>query len=133
MHDNTLILSIFVIFTGAAIFSTLALYTRQSLLVAYMLLGIVLGPWGLKLVADADTVRRIGDVGIVGVPLGRSHAGEDPTYRVHGVEREGRRIVPVEGTADAKFVEQVGIGSAEIHARRVRVVIRPRGAVDDHR
>lgn len=65
MHDNSIVFSIFLIFSGAALLSTVALYTRQSLLVAYMLLGTVLGPWGLKLIADPSTVREIGDVGII--------------------------------------------------------------------
>ena len=65
MHDNSIVFSIFLIFSGAALLSTVALYTRQSLLVAYMLLGIVLGPFGLKFIADASTVRQIGDVGII--------------------------------------------------------------------
>jgi Kef-type K+ transport system membrane component KefB len=53
------------IFAGAAFLSTLVLYTKQSLLVAYILLGAMLGPWGLKLVTDISVVRQIGDVGIV--------------------------------------------------------------------
>lgn len=66
MYDqNSIIFSIFLIFTGAAILSTLALYTRQSLLVAYMLIGVLLGPWGLGLIADATVIRQIGDVGII--------------------------------------------------------------------
>jgi len=39
--------------------------TRQSLLVAYMLVGIVLGPWGLKLIDNSTLVQRVGDVGII--------------------------------------------------------------------
>lgn len=65
MHDNSILYSIFLIFSGAAVLSTLALYTRQSLLVAYMLLGVLLGPWGFGLIADASVVREIGDVGII--------------------------------------------------------------------
>ncbi len=65
MHDNSILFSIFVIFSGAALLSTVALYTRQSLLVAYMLIGLLLGPWGLKLIANASVVREIGDVGIL--------------------------------------------------------------------
>lgn len=65
MHDNSIVFSIFLIFSGAAVLSTVALYTRQSLLVAYMLLGIILGPWGLKLISDPSMVREIGDVGII--------------------------------------------------------------------
>ncbi|MBA2654168.1 MAG: cation:proton antiporter [Gammaproteobacteria bacterium] len=65
MHDNSILYSIFLIFCGAAALSTVALYTRQSLLVAYMLLGVLLGPSGLGLIADASMVREIGDVGII--------------------------------------------------------------------
>lgn len=62
---NAIIFSIFLIFGSAALLSTVALYTRQSLLVAYMVVGIVLGPWGLKLIADATLIQNIGDIGIL--------------------------------------------------------------------
>ncbi len=65
MHSETIVSAMFLIFTGAAVLSTLVLYTRQSLLVAYLLLGMVIGPWGLKLISDADVIRQIGDVGII--------------------------------------------------------------------
>lgn len=39
--------------------------TRQSMLVAYMILGILLGPWALRLVGDSQMVQRIGDIGII--------------------------------------------------------------------
>tara|TARA_B100000683_G_C12437680_1_gene534612 strand:+ start:140 stop:1282 length:1143 start_codon:yes stop_codon:yes gene_type:complete len=55
----------FLIFSGAAFLSTLMLYTRQSLMVAYMLLGVLLGPWGLKWVNDAYLIKQIGDIGII--------------------------------------------------------------------
>lgn len=60
-----MVFSIFLIFTGAAIVSTAALFTRQSLLVAYMLLGVILGPWGLKLVANSDTIQQASSIGII--------------------------------------------------------------------
>ncbi len=65
MTNNFLLFSIFLIFTGAAVLSTIALYTRQSLLVAYMILGILFGPSGLKLVGDSAVIVEIGDVGII--------------------------------------------------------------------
>lgn len=65
MHGDTIVFSIFLIFTGAALVSTLALYTRQSLLVAYMLLGILIGPFGFKLIADSTLVTQTGEVGII--------------------------------------------------------------------
>lgn len=55
----------FLIFTGTAVLSTLALFTRQSLLVAYIVLGVILGPWGLKLVKNSGTIQQVGDVGII--------------------------------------------------------------------
>ena len=65
MHDGSVFFTIFIIFSGAAFLSTLVLYTKQSLLVAYILLGAVLGPWGVKLVPDVTTVQQVGDIGIV--------------------------------------------------------------------
>jgi Kef-type K+ transport system membrane component KefB len=62
---SSIVFSIFLIFTGAALFSTLALWTRQSLLVAYMLLGAILGPFGLSLLGEADQIMQIGDIGII--------------------------------------------------------------------
>ncbi|MEM1281786.1 MAG: cation:proton antiporter, partial [Cyanobacteria bacterium P01_H01_bin.152] len=44
--------SFFLIFTGAAIFASLALYTRQPLIIAYIALGAVIGPYGFSLVTD---------------------------------------------------------------------------------
>lgn len=65
MHTGGVFYTIFLIFAGAAIFSTFVLYTKQSLLVAYILLGAALGPWGLKLVSEVSVVQQVGDIGIV--------------------------------------------------------------------
>ncbi len=65
MHADSIVFSIFLIFTGAALLSTFAMFTKQSLLVAYMVLGMLLGPWGLKLIAEPAIISKIGDVGII--------------------------------------------------------------------
>ncbi len=65
MFEQHLIFSIFLIFAGAALLSTLALWTRQSMLVAYMLLGVLVGPWGFKLIPNTMLVRAVGDIGII--------------------------------------------------------------------
>jgi hypothetical protein len=41
MTSNAIVFSMFLIFFGAALLSTVMLYTRQSLMVAYILLGVV--------------------------------------------------------------------------------------------
>ncbi|OGV35917.1 MAG: sodium:proton antiporter [Legionellales bacterium RIFCSPHIGHO2_12_FULL_35_11] len=65
MHEANVFFTIFIIFAGAAVFSTVVLYTKQSLLVAYILLGAVLGPWGLKWIPDLQAVSAVGEVGII--------------------------------------------------------------------
>ncbi len=56
---------IFLIFFGTAVLSTIALFTRQALLVAYIVLGAILGPWGLKLVSNNMIIQQAGDIGII--------------------------------------------------------------------
>jgi Kef-type K+ transport system membrane component KefB len=65
MSQHPIVFTFFLVFTGAAILATLALAARQSLLVAYIGLGILLGPWGLNLVADAAPVSESAHVGIM--------------------------------------------------------------------
>jgi Kef-type K+ transport system membrane component KefB len=65
MQSEQLVFSIFLIFTGAAVLATLALYARQSLLVAYILLGVLFGPWGAGLVADIGLLRDMAHIGII--------------------------------------------------------------------
>ena len=65
MQDHSIVFSMFLIFTGAAVISTLALYARQALLVAYIALGVIMGPWGLALVSDPVLIADIANVGII--------------------------------------------------------------------
>jgi len=65
MHGDSIVFSIFLIFTGAAVIATLALYARQALLVAYIALGLAVGPWGIGLIADPSEVAEIASVGII--------------------------------------------------------------------
>ncbi|WJW76551.1 cation:proton antiporter [Thiohalobacter sp. IOR34] len=65
MQNEPLLYTIFLIFTGAAVAATLALYARQALLVSYILLGMLFGPWGLGLVDDPELIRGIAKIGII--------------------------------------------------------------------
>ncbi len=65
MPDNTIVYSIFLIFTGAAIFATLALFARQAMIVGYIILGIIFGPWGFALINDASLISDISHIGII--------------------------------------------------------------------
>ena len=63
--DQSIVFSVFLIFTGAAVLATAALYARQSMLVAYILLGMLMGPTALGLVNDVGLLRDLSHVGIV--------------------------------------------------------------------
>lgn len=64
MADN-IVFTIFLIFTGAALFATGTLFARQSMLLAYIALGLVVGPYGLGLVADVEMIQDISNIGII--------------------------------------------------------------------
>ena len=65
MHSEHIIYTIFLIFTGAAVLATVALYARQTLLVAYIAIGLVLGQSGFNLIPDAGFLQQISDIGIM--------------------------------------------------------------------
>lgn len=65
MTQEPIVFTIFLVFTGAAVFATLALYARQSLLVAYIVLGALFGPSALGFVSDPDLIRSISEFGII--------------------------------------------------------------------
>lgn len=65
MHADSIVFYIFLIFAGAAVLATIALYARFSLLVVYIIVGILLGPSALNLVSDPELIRQISDIGII--------------------------------------------------------------------
>ncbi|MBY4675279.1 cation:proton antiporter domain-containing protein [Marinobacterium arenosum] len=65
MEEQSLVFSFFLIFTGAAALASVALYTRQPLLVAYIVLGALMGPYGLELVTDTRLLAEISHIGII--------------------------------------------------------------------
>ena len=65
MHQDPIVFTIFLVFTGAAAFATIALFARQSLLVAYIVLGALFGPSALGLVSDPELIRSISEFGIM--------------------------------------------------------------------
>ena len=65
MDASSVTFSFFLIFTGAAIFASIALYTRQPLIIAYIALGAAIGPYGLSMVTDLNLLSDIGHIGII--------------------------------------------------------------------
>ncbi len=65
MQHDPIVFTIFLIFAGAAVLATLALYARQSLLVVYIAVGILLGPSAFNLVPDPKLITDIAHIGII--------------------------------------------------------------------
>lgn len=65
MDFGSITFSFFLIFTGAAIFASIALYTHQPLIIAYIALGACIGPYGLSMVTDLNLLSQIGHIGII--------------------------------------------------------------------
>ncbi len=65
MGAESLLFSFFLIFTGATVLSTVALFLRVPLLVAYIVVGILLGPFGLAYVSEASLLVDIAEIGIL--------------------------------------------------------------------
>jgi len=65
MDTSPIITSFFVIFSGAAVLATLALVSRQPLIIAYIALGALTGPYGMHWVNDANLLGDISEIGII--------------------------------------------------------------------
>jgi len=65
MPEVHLIFAFFLIFTGSAIIATIALYTKQPLIIGYIILGALIGPYGLKYIENPDLLSQISEIGII--------------------------------------------------------------------
>ncbi len=65
MQGDPVVFTVFVIFAGSAVIATLALFARQALLVAYILLGVLFGPSVIGLVSDPELVEEMAHIGII--------------------------------------------------------------------
>lgn len=65
MIADNIILELILIFAGAVIFSTLFLYLRQPIILAYIALGIVIGPPGFGLIVNDAHIEELSHLGII--------------------------------------------------------------------
>lgn len=122
MQSHSLVFTFFLIFSGAALLATLALYARQAMLVAYIVLGIALGPWGLGLVTDPKWIKGISEIGIIfllfllglNLPLNKLYDLVGESLRVTGISSAvfGLLGIGVGWAFGFSFTEQLVIGAA---------------------
>jgi Kef-type K+ transport system membrane component KefB len=65
MEENSITFAFDVIFSGASVLASIALYTRQPLLIAYIVLGALIGPYGMGFVTDLKLLSDISHFGII--------------------------------------------------------------------
>lgn len=65
MEHISIVNSFFLIFSGAALLASVVLYTRQPIILAYIVLGALIGPYGLHYIDDAKLLSDIAEIGII--------------------------------------------------------------------
>ncbi len=60
-----IVFSFFLVFAGALLLATFALFTRQPLLIAYIALGAIVGPFGMGWIEHPDELADMADIGII--------------------------------------------------------------------
>jgi Kef-type K+ transport system membrane component KefB len=65
MENTSITFAFFMIFSGAAVLASIALYTRQPMLIAYIVLGALIGPYGMGYVTDLKLLSDIASFGII--------------------------------------------------------------------
>ncbi|MFC3679960.1 cation:proton antiporter [Bacterioplanoides pacificum] len=63
--NQDIVFSFFLVFSGATIFATLALFTRQPLLIAYIALGALVGPFGMGWIEHPENLSDMSHIGII--------------------------------------------------------------------
>jgi Kef-type K+ transport system membrane component KefB len=65
VETESLTFVFFLIFSGAAVLASVALYTRQPLILAYIALGAIIGPYGFGYVTNLTLLEQSGHIGII--------------------------------------------------------------------
>ncbi|KPK41307.1 MAG: hypothetical protein AMJ65_09745 [Phycisphaerae bacterium SG8_4] len=62
--DN-IVFELALIFVGVSVLATVFLYLRQPIILAYIGLGMLVGPWGLRVIQDPAHIEQISHIGII--------------------------------------------------------------------
>ncbi|MFC1589376.1 cation:proton antiporter [Pseudomonadota bacterium] len=62
---SNIIYELVVIFAGSAILATAFLYLKQPVMLAYIVLGILAGPWGFGVIKSAAHIEELSHTGII--------------------------------------------------------------------
>lgn len=62
---SNIIYQLVVIFTGATVLATVFLYLKQPVMLAYIVFGMIAGPWGLGIIKTAAHIEQLSHLGII--------------------------------------------------------------------
>ncbi len=65
MNLDSIVFELSVIIVGAAVLGTLFLYAKQPILIAYIAIGIAVGPQGFALIRRTDHIEQISQIGVI--------------------------------------------------------------------
>ncbi|AIT08513.1 sodium:proton exchanger [Candidatus Francisella endociliophora] len=65
MHNEPLIPLFVFVMLGILVVTIILKKLKQPYVVAYLLTGILLGPYGLKLIEDQESLARLGEIGVI--------------------------------------------------------------------
>ena len=65
MNLESIVFDLGVIIIGAAVLGTLFLYAKQPIIIAYIAIGVVVGPNGFGLIQATDSIEQISHLGVI--------------------------------------------------------------------
>ncbi|HHO59812.1 MAG TPA: cation:proton antiporter, partial [Thiotrichales bacterium] len=65
MGFENIIAELVLVFAGAALFATAFLYLKQPIILAYIALGMLSGPWGLGIIREPEHIEQLSHVGVI--------------------------------------------------------------------
>ena len=65
MELDSILHELVLIIAGAAVFATAFLYLKQPIILAYIALGVAIGPWGLGLINEPHYIEELSHIGII--------------------------------------------------------------------
>jgi glutathione-regulated potassium-efflux system ancillary protein KefC len=63
--EGNFLLATFVLLAAAVALAPLAKWIGLSTIIGYLAAGVLIGPYGLRLISDSGTIQQIADLGIV--------------------------------------------------------------------
>lgn len=62
---DSIIIELAVIYVGVAIIATIFLYLRQPVIISYITLGVIIGPYGLQMITHIESLENISHLGTI--------------------------------------------------------------------